>query len=179
MSGSSPVCSPRRANMASGPGSASSGQGGAQWRPSRTCTRASIASARIAWLESVSAADLQGLEDGTPAAASMARCRQSAPRCSPRARPPEQRQAQHTGVKRAAGRLLRPQRQRSTTPRPPAPADPATAQAAQWRSLRASGDRGQQGSARLELVNTGGHLRHHMGSEKVTMTSDISDTMAG
>ena len=73
ISGSRPVCSPRRENIASRPGKrflpASAEASGA---PSRTCTSASIASTRMARLESVSAAACKALRIGTPAPASIA-----------------------------------------------------------------------------------------------------------
>ena len=73
ISGSVPVCSPRRANIGSRPGKrffdASAEASGA---PSRTCTSASSASARIARFPRVSAAACSAFRIGTPAAASMA-----------------------------------------------------------------------------------------------------------
>ena len=73
ISGSWPVCSPKRANMASRPGKrffcASALASGA---PSRTITRASSASARMAVLCRVSAAACSARRMGTPAPASMA-----------------------------------------------------------------------------------------------------------
>ena len=73
ISGSWPVCSPSRANIASRPGKRffvdSADASGA---PSRTCTSASIASARIARLDKVSAAACSAFRIGTPAPASIA-----------------------------------------------------------------------------------------------------------
>ena len=71
--GNWPVCSPRRANIASSPGKrflpASALASGA---PSRTCASASSASLRMARLPIVSAAACSALRMGTPALASMA-----------------------------------------------------------------------------------------------------------
>ena len=73
MAGSWPVCSPSRANIDTSGGKRfllpSAEASGA---PSRTSTRASSASARMAWLDSVSAAVCSARRMGTPAAASMA-----------------------------------------------------------------------------------------------------------
>ena len=71
--GSVPVCSPKRANIASRPGKRFLDDIAlASGAPSLTCTSAAIASARIARLDSVSAAACSALRIGTPAPASIA-----------------------------------------------------------------------------------------------------------
>ena len=73
ISGSWPVCSPSRENIASSPGKrflpASADASGA---PSRTWVSASIASARMARFDRVSAAACSAFRIGTPAPASIA-----------------------------------------------------------------------------------------------------------
>ena len=73
ITGSCPVCSPRRANIDSRPGKRFfCARADASGAPSRTSTSASSASARSARLFSVSAAACKAFRIGTPAPASMA-----------------------------------------------------------------------------------------------------------
>ena len=105
--GSWPVCSPRRENIASRPGKrflpASAEASGA---PSRTCTSASIASARIARLRQRLGRRLQRLQDRHAGAGQHRQRAGEARRVVAAREPADQRQVEPAGVEALAERLV-------------------------------------------------------------------------
>ena len=166
ISGSWPVCSPRRENIASMPGKrflpASAEASGA---PSRTCTSASIASARIARLRQRLGRGLQRLQDRHAGAGQHRQRAGEARRVVAARQPADQRQVEPAGVEALAEGLVAQRQPAARRRRRPAPAASSQPQL-RTKALIASIATVRNGSARFELGEHGGDLRHDVGDEE-------------